>query len=263
MITITKGFSLIELLVVIAIIAILAAILFPVFAQAREKARQASCLSNCKQIATAVQLYVDDYDETVPIIFNSLVDISNVDSSYPCKQGFGWLMYGLGSTEDNPWSWRDMIVPYVKNLGVYICPSGFKNVPGYGYNNGLCVNGNTNNLWDSWNYDRPDLLRPVCLAEIDNSSKLVFCCDGCQRGGDSSQCYQCPFSMLLKYDNPAVFDAWGVEDPIRHNGGANFAFADGHAKYYKLWQGPLNAASEFDSDCVYWTPGATLESDRQ
>ena len=61
-----RGFTLIELLVVIAIIAILAAILFPVFAQAREKARQASCLSNCKQIGTASNMYVQDYDETFP-----------------------------------------------------------------------------------------------------------------------------------------------------------------------------------------------------
>ena len=59
-----KAFTLIELLVVVAIIAILAAILFPVFAQAREKARQATCLSNCKQIGLASNMYVQDYDET-------------------------------------------------------------------------------------------------------------------------------------------------------------------------------------------------------
>ena len=62
-----RGFTLIELLVVIAIIAILAAILFPVFAQAREKARNAACLSNCKQLGTAVMLYVQDYDEVYPV----------------------------------------------------------------------------------------------------------------------------------------------------------------------------------------------------
>lgn len=62
-----RGFTLIELLVVIAIIAILAAILFPVFAQAREKARQSACLSNMKQVSTALMMYAQDYDEALPV----------------------------------------------------------------------------------------------------------------------------------------------------------------------------------------------------
>src|SRR2546427_11601416 len=61
-----RGFTLIELLVVIAIIAILAAILFPVFAQARDSARQTTCLNNCKQLGTALQMYAQDYDEGLP-----------------------------------------------------------------------------------------------------------------------------------------------------------------------------------------------------
>jgi prepilin-type N-terminal cleavage/methylation domain-containing protein/prepilin-type processing-associated H-X9-DG protein len=99
-----SAFTLIELLVVIAIIAILAAILFPVFAQAREKARQASCLSNMKQIITGVKMYIDDYDTTLP------------DPEF-CfgKQGF--------RAADDPQSAPALFNPYIKNFDVWICPS--------------------------------------------------------------------------------------------------------------------------------------------
>ncbi|NLO04601.1 MAG: prepilin-type N-terminal cleavage/methylation domain-containing protein [candidate division WS1 bacterium] len=89
-----RGFTLIELLVVIAIIAILAAILFPVFARAREKARQSSCLSNLKQIALGAIAYSQDYDER-------------------------WVRYRY----PNPYYWRDKLMPYVNNMQVFVCPS--------------------------------------------------------------------------------------------------------------------------------------------
>jgi prepilin-type N-terminal cleavage/methylation domain-containing protein/prepilin-type processing-associated H-X9-DG protein len=95
----TRGFTLIELLVVIAIIAILAAILFPVFAQARAKARQTACLSNMKQIGTAVLMYSGDYDESIVPSENGAVGV-------------------------NLTSWPTLIQPYVKNRDVFVCPSG-------------------------------------------------------------------------------------------------------------------------------------------
>jgi len=120
------GFTLIELLVVIAIIAILAAILFPVFAKAREKARQSSCLSNLKQIATASLMYVQDYDERMPRYVHSGINMSP----------------------------QTAVQPYMKNEQLWVCPSGFANyyyywdnptgtsavtgIPGsYGYNHRL------------------------------------------------------------------------------------------------------------------------------
>jgi prepilin-type N-terminal cleavage/methylation domain-containing protein/prepilin-type processing-associated H-X9-DG protein len=89
-----QGFTLIELLVVIAIIAILAAILFPVFAQARERARMTGCLSNMKQMGLGLMMYVQDYDQTYPRIR---------------FRGYDYI-------------WKNAIQPYVKNLGVFACP---------------------------------------------------------------------------------------------------------------------------------------------
>src|SRR5215218_3224774 len=104
-----RGFTLIELLVVIAIIAILAAILFPVFAQAREKARQATCLSNCKQIGLASNMYVQDYDETFP------------GHNWPSGEGVHKLPDGR--TFQGHVGWPLLFYPYVKNLSVFTCPS--------------------------------------------------------------------------------------------------------------------------------------------
>ena len=104
----SAGFTLIELLVVIAIIAILAAILFPVFARARDKARQASCMSNLKQIGLALMQYAQDYDESHPGVWFGPV------SKQPWSQP---------SDATTFYKWMDAVYPYVKNEQVFHCPS--------------------------------------------------------------------------------------------------------------------------------------------
>ena len=103
-----RGFTLIELLVVISIITVLAAMLFPVFARAREKARQAACTSNLKQIGTALTMYTDDYDGVYP--------------------------RGQFAPFDSTQTWNVVIAPYVKNTQVFKCPTQGSDPYGYGYN---------------------------------------------------------------------------------------------------------------------------------
>jgi len=130
----TRGFTLIELLVVIAIIAILAAILFPVFARAREQARKTACLSNLKQIGLAAGMYAEDYDEAYP---DSRVSYDALDGPGCSANGAGGYQ---GGNHINCWGVRlyspgtaattkviagypARLMPYVKNVNVFICPS--------------------------------------------------------------------------------------------------------------------------------------------
>jgi len=222
---VARAFTLIELLVVIAIIAILAAILFPVFAQAREKARQAACLSNTKQIALAVQMYAQDYDEMLPII---------------------------GDNAQLRGRWQHQILPYIKSAAVFTCPNipdnawrpattpgalGTDDRSGYGWNGAL-------------NYDNRGSTYPAnpgwTLGEIVKPAETIIVGDVSYDGAPGYYMYP---------RNPKLAGTSGMGPfyypQFRHNttqtinyqdtrfnvnrvfpiaGRANFCFLDGHAK---------------------------------
>ena len=206
-----RGFTLIELLVVIAIIAILAAILFPVFAKAREKARQSSCLSNVKQLGLAVLQYAQDYDETL----NSCYGAQDASVSYR-----RW--YYQGAT--NP----GMLFPYIKNSQVFDCPSGKGN---YGANRALMGDGNQNGR---------------NLAVVAKPSETIILGDALTSGGNpatgmdtaAGESWGGMIASLTRtssYGPGTACNGRGLM-AIRHNEVANLGFLDGHAKAMKSGQ---------------------------
>ncbi len=228
-----QGFTLIELLVVITIISILAAILFPVFARARENARRTSCQSNLKQIGIAMSMYSQDYDERlVP-----------------------QAIYGPNKTGDGQTSfnWNYCLDPYIKSEQVYLCPSRNQqtmvryNEPetNYGYNragqpsDSLVRSGSANYaLGGAWDAAGNQLgwSTVLTLAAVPNPSDTVVI-------GDAVTWLQAEANGLAYWgngypylhwsaNNPATGAATGSPDP-RHFDGANFVYLDGHVKWHK------------------------------
>ncbi len=214
--TASSAFTLIELLVVIAIIAILAAILFPVFAQAREKARQASCLSNTKQMGLAVYQYYQDYDEVGP------------NGTY--KSG-------------NTGGWAGQIYPYVKNAGVFRCPSDLyeikvkENPSSYAYNSNFSLGGNgqgTGNVYPLGGGGpiTNQLSQCMSLSDMPAPSKTVmfFEVDGANQH-DVSTYYEQTFGGTVNYNSsPFGNGSIGTFSP---SGGGTFSSACGSQNQYE------------------------------
>jgi prepilin-type N-terminal cleavage/methylation domain-containing protein/prepilin-type processing-associated H-X9-DG protein len=269
----SSGFTLIELLVVIAIIAILAAILFPVFAQAREQARKTSCLSNEKQLGLGCLMYSQDYDEVLVM---------------------GWNGSAPGVLRDNgqqyrPWfPWTSAIQPYIKNLDVLLCPdnpwnsiitNGGLNTTArkqiyspYGYNYGYLADfAGTDPAGDGY------LWNPISQAGVNRAANTVMLVDG--MGPDWADpahgtVWTQPIGPVVEPPDAGLSDhvffgpGWGNQSDytatydfpgyggvsFRHSGsgfkantlpdgGTNVCFCDGHAKFFKA--GGLAAGTNY------------------
>jgi prepilin-type N-terminal cleavage/methylation domain-containing protein/prepilin-type processing-associated H-X9-DG protein len=211
-----RGFTLIELLVVIAIIAILAAILFPVFARAREKARQASCLSNIKELTLGLLMYVGDFDEKFPMC------------RYPDNTYFPSPIDGVSCT----FSWPQLAYPYLKNAQILECPSDDRARPNYS-------NGSTTNMsrysygrnYGYFNGDKSSLVAGnIRLAQVLEPAATILLgeADNCNRCGPRTANWPAGGGSV------SVDELMGGYLDPRHNGGMDFSFFDGHAKWSKL-----------------------------
>ena len=222
-----RGFTLIELLVVIAIIAILAAILFPVFAKAREKARQTSCLSNVRQLTTAIMMYVQDYDEVFP------------------------AAYDYASTPTTARFWYAQAEAYMKNGQIFDCPSAQveanpKLAPEYGVNSAVCLLPST----------APHTARRA-LADVKQVAITILVGDARTYYFDYSHLVTpyvwCYVPATSSGRDEASYDFRGNAVSIadwkdRHNLGLNLGYCDGHAKW-------VNGSSLMGHP-EYWDPYA-------
>jgi prepilin-type N-terminal cleavage/methylation domain-containing protein/prepilin-type processing-associated H-X9-DG protein len=241
-----SGFTLIELLVVIAIIAILAAILFPVFAQAREKARSASCLSNNKQIMTSWKMYAQDYDE---------------------QQVWSWFSHDgtleggrIPSPDGINRPWMELVNPYVKNAQIFICPSGPRNAGDFVAGAPADRRVTSHYVYPCWiPYNYWNFFGTIMFSGFPSNRSFSaggVCnnawayCTGHEFSNNPAESVAIMEGYYLSYWTPATEaanapfgSAWTTGIIVtddkkgwRHTGGMNLSYADGHAKWAKFNQ---------------------------
>jgi len=270
-----RGFTLIELLVVIAIIAILAAILFPVFAQARDRARSASCLNNLKQMGTAWMMYLQDYDERMP----SAGPPGTADATYNAhfcptmkdRSGYsGWI--------------GNVLLAYSKNAGIYQCPSN-PTLNTVNYNTGCAGSGNNDlesartrygiqYIYTSYGYNYI-ATGSRSVAEIAKAADLAVIWDGISAWADCNFTAAGSCGLWAQRDIPTFFTKMGI--PLAagmqnsgptgwggranrvapHANNSNYLYADGHAKssrWDKLTWGNIGGHIIPDTHQDYFVP---------
>jgi prepilin-type N-terminal cleavage/methylation domain-containing protein len=242
-----RAFTLIELLVVIAIIAILAAILFPVFAQARNQARKTVCISNLKQLGLAQLMYIQDYDEAF-----SKWSGGGVNSAWDQPEGAGW--------------WMNQTLPYIKNTGVYACPNDARSLGdsnGWGF---AIVPGSTKNGSQPPKYYRSSygisewlvggaFLKQATIPTPSSTLMLTDAVGPLINDWDNCNAWPTVGAARTWYANAG---AWAPGDPenyekykntARHSEGEVIGYVDGHAGYLpnKAWK-TENQGSDYCGD---------------
>lgn len=211
-----RAFTLIELLVVIAIIAILAAILFPVFAQAREKARQTACLSNMKQVGLALRMYMEDYDERLFFRTSSNPDSTRSHIAVPRTQ-----------PDYNALQWWNVLMPYIKNQQIFKCPSDGNATLSPDANGNLII--------------RRSLVASLAVeflsdAQVEYGSDTIVVTEKWDVDAGGAAIGE-PWMDMLDGDmspDPRNLPKYPLGMiATRHNNGTNSTFYDGHAKWLR------------------------------